>query len=94
MASAKERAGEGSHGPGDHKTMKVVGGNKPIATNLGSVSKRATMSDQFSLSLVPLPLAISPHPTLNSKNIAAAAQFSATPAVTVSHWQGERSVLG
>lgn len=74
--------------------MKVAGGNMPITTNLGSVSKRATMSDQFSLSLVPLPLAVSPHPTLNSKNIAEAEKFSATPTVTVSHWQEERSVLG
>lgn len=54
--------GRGTHGPGDHKTMRVAGGNTPIATNLGSVSKRATMSDQFSLALVPLPPAVSPHP--------------------------------
>lgn len=54
--------GRGTHGPGDHKTMKVAGGNMPIATNLGSVSKRATQSGQFSLTLVPLPLAVSPHP--------------------------------
>lgn len=60
------------------ETKDHEGGMRNTATNPGVSLPRATLSDQGSLSLAPLPAAVSPHPTLSSKNTAEAGVLNYT----------------